>query len=67
VRRVQALGLALLLSGCASVAPWERGHLARPDMVLEPTPALRALDKTYAAKEAGSGGAAVGGGGCGCN
>jgi len=66
-RAAVALAACALLAGCASVAPWERGHLARPDMVLEPTPALRALDKTYAAKEAGSGGAAVGGGGCGCN
>jgi hypothetical protein len=68
VRRIAPVLLAaMLLAGCANVAPWQRGHLARPDMVLEPTPALRALDKTYAAKEAGSGGAAVGGGGCGCN
>jgi Domain of unknown function (DUF4266) len=67
VRRSVLLIAAALLAGCASVAPWERGHLARPDMGLEPSAALRALDKTYAAKEAGSGGAAVGGGGCGCN
>jgi hypothetical protein len=28
---------------------------------------VRALEKTYSAKEAASGGASVGGGGCGCN
>jgi hypothetical protein len=27
----------------------------------------KALEKTFAAKEAASGGASVGGGGCGCN
>jgi hypothetical protein len=36
-------------------------------MGLDPPAPMRALDKTYAAKEAASGGAAVGGGGCGCN
>lgn len=64
------LGLLLtaaLLAGCASVAPWQRGHLARPEMGLDPNAPMRALDKTFAAKEAASGGAAVGGGGCGCN
>ena len=66
--RVLVLALAALaLAGCANVAPWQRGHLARPAMGLEPSAPLRALDKTYAAKEAASGGAAVGGGGCGCN
>ncbi len=62
-----ALVLALAATGCAPVAPYQRGYLARGDMGLEPSPALRALDKTYAAKEAASGGGAVGGGGCGCN
>jgi len=61
------LVLAALLAGCASVAPWQRGYLARPDMGLDPAAPARALDKTYAAKEAASGGGAVGGGGCGCN
>jgi hypothetical protein len=59
--------LAVLLAGCASVAPWQRGYLARPDMGLDPNAPARALDKTYASKEAASGGGAVGGGGCGCN
>lgn len=67
IRAGWALAAAVALGGCASVAPWQRGHLARPSMALEPNAALRALDKTYAAKEAASGGAAVGGGGCGCN
>lgn len=59
---------ALSLGGCAGVAPYQRGYLARPDMALEPTPgAAEALDKTFSAKEAAHGGAAIGGGGCGCN
>jgi hypothetical protein len=60
--------VALALTGCATVEPWQRGYLAKPAMALEPAPGMaKALDKTYAAKEAASGGGAVGGGGCGCN
>jgi hypothetical protein len=66
--RALALALALALWGCASVEPWQRGHLARRDMALEAAPGTaKALEKTYAAKEAASGVASVGGGGCGCN
>ena len=63
------LSLALLsLAGCASVAPYQRGYLARPDMALEAGIGNgKALEKTFSAKEAASGGASVGGGGCGCN
>lgn len=72
VRRVLASMLlpafALLAGACATVEPWQRGYLAKPAMALEPAPGMaKALDKTYAAKEAASGGGAVGGGGCGCN
>ena len=59
---------ALLAAGCVNVAPYQRGYLARDEMALDPDPgASRALEKTYSAKEAASGGASVGGGGCGCN
>ena len=58
----------LLAAGCASVEPWQRGYLARPDMALEPLMgSAKALEKTYASKEAAIGTGAVGGGGCGCN
>jgi len=67
VRALFAVLACVLLSGCASVAPWQRGYLARPDMGLDPSAPARALDKTYASKEAAAGGGAVGGGGCGCN
>lgn len=60
--------LSLAAFGCTTVAPYQRGYLARPDMALEASPGVtRALDKTFAAKEASFGGASVGGGGCGCN
>ncbi len=63
-----AVGAIALLAGCVTVAPYQRGYLARPDMALEPAPgAAQALEKTFGAKEAASGGASVGGGGCGCN
>lgn len=54
-------------AGCANVNAWQRGHLARPDMQLAGDPLAKALNKTYAAKEAGTGSAGVGEGGCGCN
>ncbi|MBL8469594.1 DUF4266 domain-containing protein [Methyloversatilis discipulorum] len=59
--------LVLMLSGCADVAVWERGDLARPDMALEPQPIQRAIhEHVYSSREAGSAGAAGQGGGCGC-
>jgi hypothetical protein len=64
------IGLLLLLgiAGCAPVAPWERGNLAKPNMALD-TDALEAafMRHAYSAKETASGGYGVGGGGCGCN
>ena len=68
MRIMLALASALLLAGCVDVAPYQRGYLARPDMAFEDSPGnARALEKTYSAKAAASGGASVGGGGCGCN
>jgi hypothetical protein len=59
---------ALFASGCTAVAPYQRGYLARPDMAFDADPGtMKSIEKTFAAKEAASGGAAVGGGGCGCN
>lgn len=61
-------GAAGSIAGCASVAPWERGHLAKPHMALEPFPAQRALrDHTYTSRETAMAGDSAGGGGCGCN
>jgi hypothetical protein len=62
--------LAAGLSGCAltPVQPWEKGELARADMLIQGDGlATRFNEHIYASKEAASGGSAVGGGGCGCN
>jgi len=65
-----AVGLILLgLGACtATVAPWERGYLAKPEMALEPYPVDAAFRQhIFFSREGASGGYAVGGGGCGCN
>jgi hypothetical protein len=58
------------LSGCAlaPVHAWEKGELARTDMLIQgDTLETRFNEHIYASKEASSGGSAIGGGGCGCN
>ena len=68
LRALSALLAVFVVTGCVAVAPYQRGYLARPDMALEAgIGTSKALEKTYSAKEAASGGASVGGGGCGCN
>jgi hypothetical protein len=58
----------LLLPGCATVAPWERGNLAKPQMAFDLNPAQTALrEHAYDSREAAIGGDAAAGGGCGCN
>jgi hypothetical protein len=66
-RTIAAALLAAALAGCASVAPWQRGDLARPQMAPDPAPAVSALrEHVFASREAASGGATARGGGCGC-
>jgi Domain of unknown function (DUF4266) len=72
VRRVAltALGLTALLTlnACTPVAAWERGNLAKTEMLLTPAPLDSALaDHIHFSKEASSGGNSASGGGCGCN
>lgn len=68
MRRAAGWILLAALCGCTTVAPYQRGYLARPDMALGADPGTtRATELTYEAKEASRGGASVGGGGCGCN
>jgi len=56
------------LAGCATVEPWDRDVLARPDMQIVSDPSEVAADEhIYFSKEASSGGQGFGGGGCGCN
>jgi hypothetical protein len=70
IRTAMTLVLLAGLCACATTPPeaWERKHLAQPEMAWDPDP-LEAAQKqhTYVSKEAASGGATVGGGGCGCN
>lgn len=50
------------------VQPWERNLLAKDEMQLITDSVEAGLDDhIYFSKEASSGGAAFGGGGCGCN
>jgi len=61
-------GLAALMTGCATIEPWDRDVLARPDMQIVSDPTEAATDEhIYFSKEASSGGQGFGGGGCGCN
>ncbi|MDD2942203.1 MAG: DUF4266 domain-containing protein [bacterium] len=62
------LSIALLLSACSPVQPWQKGNLAKSHMSFEPA-ALEARQRQhiYFSKEGTNGGYGVGGGGCGCN
>lgn len=62
------LGVITILSGCSSVAPWERGVLAKPQMALDPHPLQSGVRlHNYGSREGGAGtNAEGGGGGCGC-
>jgi len=60
--------LALSLSACATVQPWERGRLAH-DCMKNPVDAVEMarFGHIEAVREGSAGGATAGGGGCGCN
>jgi len=59
----------LMVSACSSlgVEPWERDVLAKKEMQGIPAMDQKFDDHIYFSKEASSGGAGFGGGGCGCN
>jgi hypothetical protein len=60
------LGIAALATGCANVAPYERGMLAHPSMTTEDM--STGFDgHVRAVSEGATGGLSGGGGGCGCN
>jgi hypothetical protein len=68
VKKIPLCMVLLTLAGCATVQPWERDVLARPEMTLDNAPLDAAIDDhIYFSKEASSGGRGFGGGGCGCN
>jgi hypothetical protein len=55
-------------AGCATVAPYERGTLARTDMQLERNgDAAAGQQHADAYREGSVGGTGASGGGCGCN
>jgi hypothetical protein len=55
------------LSGCANVAPWERGNLAKAHMAVGAHSTHSELRlHILEAREGTSGGAGTTGGGCGC-
>ena len=62
---VMAVGL-LLGTGCATVAPYERGKLAHPTMVAGDMTGFGEAH-VRAIHEGALGGSGGGGGGCGCN
>ena len=69
-RMVLAVAGMLTLGACMSSEPvraWQKGDLARPEMRLDDDVDARMADKAWASREAASGGARIGGGGCGCN
>ena len=58
----------LTMTGCANLAPWERGNLAKSHMAINPDPLqtnMRAHN--YGSRESGASvNSSGGGGGCGC-
>lgn len=66
--RTAALLLAMLaLAGCATVEPWQRGTLAKPQMAIDPMP-LQSGSRSHVqnTRQAAGMGSAAEGGGCGC-
>ena len=67
-RTLLFLVLCGYLTACADVRPWERGYLARDEMLWDTDALERQLnDHIFFSKEASSGGSSAAGGGCGCN
>lgn len=69
MKKFLALLSLLALAGCAApVQPWEKGNLAKPEMMFDSDPLQARFEQhIYFSKENMSGGYGVGGGGCGCN
>lgn len=70
VRAIWVLMTLLFLASCSSmgVKPWQRGELAKDEMLLTSDALDMSYDEhIYFSKEASSGGQGFSGGGCGCN
>ena len=66
--RISFLLVAIASAGCATVAPYDRGTLARTDMQLERNgDAAAGQQHADAYREGSAGGTGASGGGCGCN
>ena len=57
----------VLLSGCATVKPWERGRLSHTCMQMEPRMGDAIISHVRSIREGAIGGEGGAGGGCGCN
>ena len=65
-----ALVASSMMAGCSiqEVKPWQRGTLAQAEMGWDPDPMLASYRRHVEfSKEAATGGATLGGGGCGCS
>ena len=72
IRLSLALGVPLLLTGCAGMDPWvkpyERQHLADIIMMADRNPISSSyLHHVFEAREGARGAVGSAGGGCGCN
>ena len=62
-----AVAAGVVLTGCATVQPWQRGRLASPCMQFSPDPDLAAFASHWQeSREGAAGGLGLQGGGCGC-
>ena len=64
---IVAAFVAATATGCATVAPYERGTLAHPTMSAEDPYTTPLAEHVQAVSEGAVGGVGGGGGGCGCN
>jgi hypothetical protein len=61
------LAVAFVVSGCATVQPWQRGRLADPAMVFDADGSqVSYMTHWQEAREGAAGGYGVQSGGCGC-
>lgn len=68
LRMLSCAALLACWTGCATVAPYERERLAKPDMIAGRDGDLRAgQEHATAYREGSSGALGSAGGGCGCN
>lgn len=68
LKQISLCSLLVVLVGCSTVEPWERGTLAKDVMAWQPDSLKASLDSHISfSKEGTAGGGRAAGGGCGCN